>query len=351
MRMLVVLLVAALVCSSGCMTAKDAVRENASSSAASGEPEPVDGSASERLLVLFAATESDVWSQGIFHSIGNLLDIAPEELPGVDGHLDTYGPYSAELDDKPLEVRFAFCGFSGVVGLEAQGALAQQAASWVAAWEPDVVWLDGDLLQFQLGSLLPVELPVVFTGVMLDRDIYYGPDKPNTGVYRRYDLSRVLKEIWLRAPEASTYGLIADDSPAGGYQLNQFALREAVLPTGHRFAEIAPFTEWRQLRSRLEEHRAECDAFIVCGAAQPGSSLEGSAENCDADLLAGLEQPVIVLGSSPLDKTGAVVISLRPGDHAAAALKQVRHILGGINPRALLVETPADAEVFVSSGG
>lgn len=348
MRTIIVVLMAGLL--TACPRSEPQRTGGDGQEAASAPPaaEQAPAAAEARLALVCSATESDPWTSEMMATLGAELGFDPWGQATSMDLLDVYGPYQVVLDARPIELSICLTGLSAVSDVAGQEALGAAALAWLEEQQPDLVWLDGDPAQFQVGRHLAEDWRVVFTGVVIDRGLYYGGDRLTTGVYRRYSLPRVLHEIWAAAREATSYALLSDDSPISLGRARRFAELEAVLPEGHAFVGSSEITGWDELRAAIEELQGRCDALIVCGVGEQGCSEDFLRRDCPADLLAGVELPVVALGPSRVDYSGAISLRLKPSVHAKAALKQIVRILGGVDPRSIPVETPEDMAVFSS---
>ena len=348
MRALIVVLIAALLAACPRSQPPGTGGEQPGAASAPAVGEQAAAGPDSRLAVVLSATESDPWTSEIVATLGAELGFDPWSQASSPKLLDVFGPFQVVLDARPIELSICLTGLSAVSDVPGQEALGAAALEWLEQLEPDLVWLDGDPAQFQVGRHLPEDWRVVFSGVVIDRGLYYGGERLTTGVYRRYSLPRVLREIWTSAPEAETYVLLSDDSPISLGRAQRFAQLEAVLPEGHAFVGTSEITGWDELRSAIGELAGGCDALIVCGVGEDGCSEDFLAGDCPADLLAGVGKPVVALGPSRIDYSGALSLRIKPSVHAQAALKQIGRILSGVDPRSIPVETPDDMAVFRS---
>jgi hypothetical protein len=307
---------------------------------ASGPPQVV--------AVAFSATESDPWTSEMIDALGASLGIDPWRRSDSQGSLDVYGPYETELKDLKLSLVICVSGFTGVVDLEGQEALGAQVEEWLEAQEPDAVWLDGDPLQFQVGRFLPEDWRIVFSGVVLDRTLYYSGEQLTTGVYRRYSLPRILSEIWRADSEAKRYALLSDDSPISQGRVLRFTLLEAALPEGHEFVAPTAATSWDKLKQQIAQLGDSVDAAVICGAGEEGAAPDFVDKPCPDDLLAEARYPVVVLSPSKADHSGAISLKIKPAAAVAAVLGQLERVLSGTDPRAIPVVTPDDMAVFLA---
>jgi len=279
--------------------------------------------ATKNLAIVFSATESDPWASEIINVLGGQLGIDPWSEPSTEEHLDVYGPYEGTLEEEPLTVSICLGGFTGVSDLAGQQALAGEVLQWLAWNEADVVWLDGDPLQLQVGRQLDIEQPVIFTGVVLDKTLFYGSEHRATGVYRRHNLVSVLGEIWAQQTDARNYALIIDDSPESAVRAHQFALLAMTFPEEYKFFEQPPSHSWAELKETLRSLPADVDSLIFCGIGEEGCSADFLENSYPADLLAGVDLPAVVLGPSRIDMSGVYSLQINPPAHALRALEMV----------------------------
>jgi len=311
---------------------------------------PVPSGPPQVVAVAFSATESDPWTSEIIDALGASLGIDPWQQSASQGSLDVYGPYETELKDIKLSLVLCVSGFTGVVDLEGQEALGAQVQEWLKAQEPDAVWLDGDPLQFQVGRFLPEDWRIVFSGVVLDRTLYYSGEQLTTGAYRRYSLPRILSEIWRADSEAQRYALLSDDSPISQGRVLRFTLLEAALPEGHKFIAPEAARSWDELRQQITDLADSVDAAVICGAGEEGAAPDFVDNPCPEDLLAEARFPVVVLSPSKADHSGAISLKIKPAAAVAAVLGQLERVLTGTDPRAIPVVTPDDMAVFLAVG-
>jgi len=302
------------------------------------------------LAAVFSATESDPWTNELITALGVELSFDPWAKPGADGTLDTYGPYDVELGGREVELTICLAGFTGVVDILGQEALGDKVREWLDGQGADVVWLDGDPLQFQVGRELAQDQPLVFTGVVIDRSLYYGGEQLTAGVYRRYSLSRIIGEIWRVDEDATRYALLSDDAPSSQGRVHQFAILEPALPEGHGLTVPEAATSWAELKQQLAELAGHVDAAVICGAGEEGASADFIDNPCPPDLLAEAEFPVVVLSPSKADHAGAISLRIKPAAHTRAVLELLEQVMAGRDPRTLPILTPDDMAVFLAVG-
>jgi hypothetical protein len=333
--------IAVLLLISGCPRAP---RDDAGSTAAL-PPKPV---VTKKLAVVFSATESDPWASEIINVLGAHLGIDPWSAPSVENHLDVYGPYEGAMEEQPLTVSICLSGLTAVSDLAGQQALAGEVLQWLAWNEADVVWLDGDPLQLQVGRQLDVEQPIIFSGVVLDKTLFYDSEHRATGVYRRHNLVSVLGEIWAKQTDARNYALLIDDSPESAVRAHQFAVLAMTFPDEYKFYEQPPCHSWTELKATLRSLPAEVDALVFCGVGEEGCSADFLDKPYPADLLTGVDLPAVVLGPSRIDMSGVSSMRINPPAHALEALEMVGKVLGGADPRSIPVTTPDAMGLFVA---
>jgi hypothetical protein len=311
---------------------------------------PVASGPPQVVAVAFSATESDPWTSEMIDALGASLGVDPWQRSDSRGSLDVYGPYDTELKDIKLSLVICVSGFTGVVDLEGQEALGAQVEEWLKEQQPDAVWLDGDPLQFQVGRFLPEDWRILFSGIVLDRTLYYSGEQLTTGAYRRYSLPRILGEIWRADSEATRYALLSDDSPTSQGRVLRFTLLEAALPAGHEFVAPAAATSWDELKQQIAQLGDSVDAAVICGAGEDGAAPDFLDNPCPDDLLAEARFPVVVLSPSKADHSGAISLKIKPAAAVAAVLGQLERVLTGTDPRAIPVVTPDDMAVFLAVG-
>lgn len=339
MRITITIAVLLLLC--GCPRAP---QDDAASTEAPA-PEPA---ATKQLAVIFSATESDPWAFEIINILGGQLGIDPWSEPSTEEHLDVYGPYEGTLDELPLTVSICLTGLTAVSDWEGQQALAGEVVQWLAWNEADVVWLDGDPLQLQVGRQLDAGQPIIFSGVVLDKTLFYDPEHQVTGVYRRHNLTTILGHIWGLQPDATSYALLIDDSPESAVRAHQFAMLALAFPDEYKFYEQPPSHSWAELKATLRSLPAEVDSLIFCGVGEEGCSADFLEEPYPTDLLAGIDLPAVVLGPSRIDMSGVFSLRINPPSHAMEALALVGKVLGGADPRSIPVSTTDAMGLFVA---
>ncbi|MBN2082247.1 hypothetical protein JW859_08570 [bacterium] len=302
------------------------------------------------LTAVFSATESDPWTSELITALGVDLGFDPWAKPGTEGTLDIYGPYDVEIDGRAIELTICLAGFTGVVDILGQEALGDKVREWLDGQAADVVWLDGDPLQFQVGRKLAKDQPLVFTGVVIDRSLYYGGEQMTTGVYRRYSLPRILGEIWRADQDATRYALLSDDAPSSKSRVHQLAILEPALPEGQGLTVPEAATSWAELKQQLADLAGHVDAAVICGAGEDGASADFLDNPCPPDLLSEAKFPVVVLSPSKADHAGAISLQIKPSAHAKAVLELLGKVLGGQDPRTLPILTPDDMAVFLAVG-
>lgn len=302
-----------------------------------------------RIAMAFAGTESDPWTAEIASAMGASLGIDVWASAGQSGHLDTYGPYECSLDGQPVSIAIVMCGMAGISDMLSQQALGEELRKWIEEQKPAAAWLDGDQLQLFAGREMDSAIPVVFTGAVADQDVYYQPGRSVTGVYKRHSLPGVMNEIWQRAPKATHIALLGDGGPASEGQLLIFQSQLEMAYFKDQPCIVGERVDsWAKLREQLQAVAKTSDGIIICGVGGPGGEPAFERANCPPDILEGISQPVVALGPSPLDHSGAVVLSLKPVEHVKYALLALRDVLRGKPAKSILPVTPPEMEVFRS---
>ena len=351
MRALVLLALLLAVMQLGCPRQAAVNRQSASTQPVAQSETGRTGGQSPLVTAVFSATESDPWTSAMINAVGAELGFDPWAVSDSVGSLDLYGPYDVVLDERDVRLSICLSGFTGVVDVPGQEALGGRVREWLAEQEPDLVWLDGDPLQFQVGGRLPKDWPLVFSGAVLDRTLYYEGEQMTTGVYKRFSLPRILKEIWRADADAMRYALLSDDSPVSMGRVLRFTQLEAALPEGHHFYAPEAAESWAELREQIDKlGEGAIDAVVICGAGEQGASADFLDNPCPEDLLGEAQFPVVVLSPSKADHSGAISLKLKPAAHAAAALDQIARVLAGTDPRVIPVITPDDMAVFLAVG-
>jgi hypothetical protein len=301
------------------------------------------------LAVGFSGTESDPWTMAIVGALGAELGFDPWATAGQSGHLDVYGPYAAQFNGEAIRVSLAMAGLQGVSDMLSQQAIGEEMRMWVENQKPAVVMLDGDQLQLFAGREMDPALPIVFTGCVAEKDVYYQSGREVTGVYRRHSLPGVMKEVWAQAPQAQSIALVGDGSPPSEGQLLIFQSQLEMAYFKDKPCLVGDrVSDWAGLKSVLGGLNESADAIIICGVGV-GDDVRGwTMDSYPAELLDGIDKPVIALGPSPLDQSGATVLRLRPVEHVKYALKAVGDVLEGKSAGGILPVTPPEMEMFRS---
>ena len=306
-------------------------------------------------VIICSATESDPWTRELLALAGDALGFDPWELPGTSGHLDTYGPYETEWNGNALQVTIALAGLTTVAELLPQQALGAEAREWLAGQEADVLWLDGDPAQLQIGAQLPDGPPILFTGVVNDANLYYATGAQVCGVYQRFSMSGVLGKLWQLDPERfqdqslpRRYALLTDDSPVSQSRAARFAKLEMALPDDQEWIATPAAHSWDELSSVVVELQAQADALIFCGVGEEGCSSEFLNEPPPADLLEGNELAAVVLGPSRMDQCGAAVLSIRTSATVDEALQRLGKLLAGREAASLGMVVPQDMALYMT---
>ena len=351
MRISLAILALLLLC--GCPRAAEQAAEGETATTTPPSITPADTGAAVpdvdyHVALVFSETESDPWVNEMLNTLGADLGADLWEQPVAGQYFDLYGPYTVDRDYGRLTLDICLVGFTGVGDIAGQEVLGTAVLTWLDGLKPDLAWLDGDPVQFQVGSKLAAEVPVVFTGVVLERRLYYDYERPLTGVYERYSLPAVMGEIWSQAPEATHYALLVDDSATSAGRAQRFITYHSALPEGHEFVVPPAASSWQMLKDQVEEYRDEVDAFIFCGVGESGCSADFLENPCPVDLVVGLGKPAIVLGPSRMDHSGAISLRLKPSVHCRTALRLVDQVLQGADPLMIPSITPDNLGVFIS---
>jgi len=308
--------------------------------------QPATAPPAQRVAIVFSASENDPWTAEILNTIGAGLGFDPWSKSGTSGPLDTYGPYTAEDGGRKVQVSIAMCGLAGVGDLGQQRAVAQEVMRWLAQWSPDFVWLDGDQIQFLLGRSLGDTCPLIITGGVGARDAYFDQDQAVTGAYRRHSLPGALGQIWERRHDAKRFALLSDDSPVSLSRVHEFEQYKSALPEGCSLDTIPPVRSWAELRQALKALKA--DGAVVCGMGGPDCAPALRTQPCPRDLLRTVSTPIVVLGPSAMDGSGAIVVTLKPSAHAQAGLRCLEKVLSGGSAASIAIVSPDDMGVFIA---
>jgi hypothetical protein len=312
---------------------------------AGGTGKRAGGKARSVVLVL-AGTAQSQWDAELLAALGAELGIDPYATQSTDGHLDVLGPYEVQLGDTPASLSICLLGLDRFAGMQAQSDLGVGARQWIDKQKPDVAWLDGDRAQFFIGRELVAKTPVVFSGVVDDRQTYYATNA--TGVYERPALPKLLELIWERAPQAKNFALVSDAAPLsrGGVQKIKELLTVALRDQG-KVVATEPAKDWAEMRARLVEAGKKADAIIVTGIGveQGGEAL---TPPCPDGLLKDIKVPVICVGGSDAASCFPVVVRLRPSAHVQLALGMCGQVLDGADATVIPTVTPDAMQVTVN---
>ncbi len=340
MRIITILVFLALVC--GCPQVKQGP--------STGTTDPVQkkkySAPAKKLAVVYSSTESEPWVKELVTLAGSRLGVEPWSVYASVGHLDVYGPYTGSLEERGLDVAFIMTNLISVPGLEGQEAVAKEVLDWLGEVSPDVVWLDGDVAQFQVGRQLDKNQARIFTGVVLNKDFYYDEGEKITGVQKWHSVSAVFSEIWSVNIDAKVYALMLDDSPYSLANLRRFLDVKGFLPPDMDYVVMPTVHNWKELAGGIDELTGSADALIVCGMGGEGCSKELIESDCPADILDGIEIPVVALGPTRMDHTGLKSLKIKTAVHVDEAFDRIVKVIEGVDPRSLPVETPDDMSLF-----
>ena len=305
-----------------------------------------DSGATKRVAVVFGATENDPWTGAMLAEIANACGVDPLSKGTTESGLDAFGPYDVKLKGHPVELHVALCDFSGTADIQAQQKLGELARKWVTDLKPDVVWLDSDPVQLNVGSQLDPALPIVYSGVEVESDVYYDAARAACGVARKPSLTRAMGELWKVAPNATHVALVCDDSALGLSRVTEIRALEPALPKGTTFVTQPPVKTWAELHKLLAGLDKGIDGVIVTAMGAHGSRILESGKPCPADLLKGVKPPVLTLGPTSMDNSGALSLRIKPDAHAQAVITMLGKVLDGTKPSAIPTEIPDDMELF-----
>ncbi|MDQ3022802.1 MAG: hypothetical protein M3R04_00225 [bacterium] len=303
-------------------------------------------SANPTVVLLLSGSTQSQWDSELLASIGAQLGFAPYEKQETRGHLDLLGPYEVKLGDTAVRLAICMLGLDSLSGLQAQTDVGLEAREWLDAQQPKVAWLDGDRAQFFVGRTLVATTPVVFSGVVSDRQSYYTQNA--TGVYERPALPALLKLIWERAPKAKNFALLSDAAPVSRGSVAKFheLLTFALQGDGKALA-LEPAQDWAMLHERLLQAQKEADAVIIAGIGEEQGG-EAFQPPCPEGLLKGVTIPVIAVGSNDAATCFPVTVRLRASAHARLALGMCGQVLDGVDPGGIPTVTPEEMQVTVN---
>lgn len=297
------------------------------------------------VLVLSGSSESQ-WDVDLLGALGAELAIDPFKTQSSEGHLDILGPYDIKLGDTSAKLTICLLGLDRFAGVQPQSDLGVEASEWIAKQKPEVAWLDGDRAQFFVGRELAAKTPVVFTGVVNDRQTYYGANA--SGVYERPALPALLKLIWDRAPKAKNFALVSDAAPLSRGSVAKFNELLGVALRGQgKVISTDPAKDWKEMRARLVEAQKKADAVIIAGIGEEQGG-EAFTTPCPEGLLKGITVPVIAVGGNDAATCFPVVVRLRPSAHVKLALGMVGQIIDGADAGVIPTVTPEEMQVTVN---
>ena len=320
MHRLFILLLAGLLLA-GCNKSTDSGNDNDPVDVSQADPESAEEQPAEpvkllprrRVLAAFGGSETDPWTADMLGALGSQLHFDAWSQADADDYFDYYGPFDVTSGNLPLDLRIVLTGMDNVAGLERQQAAAQHLLEQVQEFGADLVWLDGDQLQYSAGRiLLDNEFPIVFSGLTHDSSLYYEGEDAAAGFYRRHSVSGTMGRIWRDNKEALFHCIITDDSPEGMRRMVDFTDAEDLLGEGSTLHVLPPFTDWQALSEAIEEMPAEAEDLIICAAAESGCSEALATTEPPQDILAFCPVPVYVLGPSPLDMLGCTSLLVKP---------------------------------------
>jgi hypothetical protein len=326
------------------MLCLSACNKAAGKAGAAGQ-KPADGRVHKLVLVLSGSTQSQ-WDADMLAALGAELEIDPYSVQASDGHLDVLGPYDVKLGDTKAQLAVCLLGLDRFAGMQAQSDLGVEARQWIERQKPEAAWLDGDRAQFFIGRELAAKMPIVFSGVVNDRQTYYGANA--TGVYKRPALPALLELIWQRAPHAKNFALVSDAAPLsrGGVQKFHELLTVALRGQGV-VVSTEPAKSWKQMRERLVAAQKKADAIIVTGIGEEEGG-EAFIPPCPEGLLKDIRVPVICVGGNDAASCFPLVVRLRPSAHVKLALGMCGQVLDGADATVLPTLTPEEMQVTVN---
>jgi hypothetical protein len=302
------------------------------------------GKTRQLVLVMSGSTQSQ-WDADLLAALGAELGIDLYAAQSTEGHLDILGPYDVTLGETKASLAVCLLGLDRFTGMQAQSDLGIEADQWIAKQKPEVAWLDGDRAQFFIGRELVAKTPVVFTGVVNDRQTYYGANA--TGVYKRPALVKLLQLIWERAPAAKNYALVSDAAPLSRGSVQKFnELLTLALRGEGKVVSTEPAKDWKEMRARLVEASKKADAIIVTGIGEEQGG-EAFTTPCPEGLLQDIKVPVICVGGNDAASCFPVEVRLRPSAHVTLALGMLGQVLDGTDPAGIPTLTPDAMQVTV----
>jgi len=313
---------------------------------ASGKPAANKPPEHHNLVLVMSGSSQSQWDADLLGALGAELNFNPYEKQSTDGHLDVLGPYDVKLGDSPVTLSICLLGLDKFMGMQAQSDLGVEGTQWIKNQKPDVAWLDGDRVNFFIGRDLVANTPVVFTGVVNDRQTYYAVNA--TGVYKRPALPALLKLIWDRAPKAKNFALVSDAAPQSRGAVQKFhELLGVALTQQGKVVASEPAKDWKEMRARLSSAAKKADAIIVTGIGEEEGG-ESFTTPCPGELLDGVKVPVVAVGGSDAATCFPVVVRLRPSAHVKLALGMVGQVFDGANAGGIPTVTPEEMQVTVN---
>ncbi len=289
---------------------KPVAQPEAASSGTTGQRSVMPG---KRVLAAFSGSETDQWTAALLGSLGSELHFDPWSVSDADDFFDYYGPYDLMHGNQPIELKIVLSGMDSIAGLERQQAAAAHLLGIASGFEADLVWLDGDQLQYSAGRLLlEDDFQIAFSGLQYDSSLYYEAQDNAAGFYRRHSVSGTMGQIWRDNPDALFHCIITDDSQEGRRRLIDFADAEDLLGEGSTLHVLPVFSTWQELAEEIAKLPPEADDLIICAAGESGAADSITGTPPPADLLTFCELPVYVLGPGNLDMLGCTSLNVNP---------------------------------------
>jgi hypothetical protein len=304
----------------------------------------------KRLLVAFSGMETDPWTSAVAGSLGRELHFDPWAVSDADEFFDYFGDYDVKSRNLPLDLRIVLTGMDSISGLERQQAAARHLLEIAKDWKPDLVWLDGDQLQYSAGRLLlDNEYQLVFSGLAHDSALYYEGSDNAAGFYRRHSVSGTMGRIWRDNREAMFHCIITDDSPEGRRRLVEFTDAEDLLGEGSTLHVLPLFSAWDELQQAIASLPPEADDLIIVAAGETGSSMDLLSNEPPENILAECPVPIYVLGPGVLDMLGCTSLIVNPGAQVHEVLTVLEANLGkGIPMSSIPTIVPEDMQLRIS---
>ena len=218
---------------------------NVQANAQSAEAEPVSGPEDgEPLRILYVMSYHSPWEWTDNQWTGFQEGLGQDKVESQVIQLDAKRKSAAEVEQ-----------------------IAQEAREVIDTWQPDLLYLNDDVVQKQVASYyVNTDLPIVFSGVNANPAEYgYTGSLNVTGVLEQEHYLASVRLLVDMVPDAKRIAVVIDDDPTWDGVTARMKAQASQLPEGVEIVRWDKFLTYAEYQQAIAEYQTEVDAIALLG--------------------------------------------------------------------------------------